>query len=217
LWYLAAFLVVLQPAGARGQNLEYALVGTVVAPGGILENGTVLVSDGAIRAVGIDIALPAGVPVIRTDGVIFAGLIDLHNHLVWNVLPRWKPLGPVGNRYDWQAMDDYKKKLSGPEQKLIDRGAGCDMERYAEVKALLGGATSLAGSFSPTDADPTRNACDRGLARNLDFASGLYSQTVNAEPLEYDVFPFELSVSKGAGCSRQLVFWKIKSRIVSCC
>jgi hypothetical protein len=75
---------------------------------------------------------------------------------------------------------------------MVKDGLGCEMERYAEIKAMVGGATSVVGSFSPTDNDPHRNDCDKGLARNLDFASGLYSQNVNQEPLRYEVFPFEL-------------------------
>jgi 5-methylthioadenosine/S-adenosylhomocysteine deaminase len=208
-----ALSMLLGPRLASAQDLEFALSGTVVTPTATLENATVLVSHGAIRAVGVDLPVPAGVPVIKTDGVMFAGLIDLHNHLVWNVFPRWKPPSPVGNRYDWQALDDYRNKLSGPEQRLIDRGVGCDMERYAEIKALLGGTTSVTGSFSPTDTDPTRNACDRGLARNLDFASDLYSQVLNAEPLEYDVFPFELPVPKAQAVRDNLCSGKLKAAL----
>src|SRR5712692_3048544 len=87
---LALLGLVLVAGGASAQELEFALVGTVVTPSGVLENGTVVVAHGAIQAVGVDLPLRDGIPVIKTDGVIFAGLIDLHNHLVWNVFPRWK-------------------------------------------------------------------------------------------------------------------------------
>jgi 5-methylthioadenosine/S-adenosylhomocysteine deaminase len=211
---LAAFVgSVFHAATVSAQDSEYALAGTLITPYGIVENGTVVVAHGTIQAVGVDLPLRSGIPVIKTDGVIVAGLIDLHNHLVWNVFPRWKPPGPQGNRYDWQDLDDYKKKLPGPEQRLIDRGTGCDMERYAEIKALLGGATSLVGSYSPTDSDPKRNECDRGLARNLDFASGLYSQEINSEPLEYDVFPFELPVVKAQSVRDGLCSGKLKAAL----
>jgi 5-methylthioadenosine/S-adenosylhomocysteine deaminase len=138
----------------------------------------------------------------------------LHNHLVWNVFPRWGPPSPVGNRYDWQALPDYTAKLSGPEGTLIDRGLGCDMERYAEIKAMLGGATSVVGSFSPTDADPHRNDCDRGLARNLDFFSGLYSSEMNAEPVDYEVFPFEIASPKAQTIRDSLSSGKLKALLI---
>jgi hypothetical protein len=88
------------------------------------------------------------------------------------------------------------------------------MERYAEIKAMLGGATSVVGSFSPTDADPHRNDCDRGLARNLDFFSGLYSQDMNAEPVDYEVFPFEIASSKAQSIRDSLSSGKLKALLI---
>jgi|ERR1700722_1263050 len=196
------------------QEGKYAISGTLVTPRGVVDNGVVLISQGAIEGIGANIPLPKGTPVIETGGVIFPGLIDLHNHLVWNVFPRWTPPALTCNRYDWQALPDYAAKLSGPEAQLIDRGLGCDMERYAEIKAMLGGATSVVGSFSPTDADPHRNDCDRGLARNLDFFSGLYSQEMNAEPVDYEVFPFEIASAKAQSIRDSLSSGKLKALLI---
>jgi 5-methylthioadenosine/S-adenosylhomocysteine deaminase len=177
---------------ARSQE-TYALSGIVWTPSGFVQHAVVVISNGIIERVDTaDIRLPTGVKVVNTGGVIFPGLIDLHNHLTWNVFPRWTPPVPVGDRYEWQALPQYAEQLSNPEGKLIGNNLGCEMERYGEVKALLGGATSTVGSFSPIDTDPLRNDCDKGLARNLDFASGLYSQNVNQEPLRYEVFPLQL-------------------------
>jgi 5-methylthioadenosine/S-adenosylhomocysteine deaminase len=210
----AGFAVLFSATLLYCQNESYAVSGTLVTPRGIVNDGIILISHGAIEGIGAKIPLPKGTPVIETGGVIFPGLIDLHNHLVWNVFPRWGPPSPVGNRYDWQAMPDYIAKLSGPEGNLIDRGLGCDMERYAEIKAMLGGATSVVGSFSPTDADPHRNDCDRGLARNLDFFSGLYSQEMNAEPVDYEVFPFEIPSSKAQSIRDSLSSGKLKALLI---
>src|SRR5947209_2569308 len=93
------------------QHETYAISGTLVTPRGIVDDGIILISHGAIEGIGSKIPIPHGTPVIDTNGVIFPGLIDLHNHLVWNVFPRWGPPSPVGNRYDWQAMPDYAAKL----------------------------------------------------------------------------------------------------------
>jgi 5-methylthioadenosine/S-adenosylhomocysteine deaminase len=41
---------------------------------------------------------------VRTGGAIYPGLIDLHNHMVYNVLPPWSPPGqtePFSSRYQW--------------------------------------------------------------------------------------------------------------------
>ena len=171
---------------------SYVISGTLVTPGGVIEKGAMVVVDGRIHAIGPEATTPQDMPVIHVDGVVFPGLIDLHNHLVWNVLPRWKLPAPVGNRYEWQAMPEYVARLSGPEGALIAKGSGCDMERYAEVKALVGGATSVVGSYAPPPSDPRRNECLKGLARNLDLMSGLYGDQMNAEPLRYEIFPFEM-------------------------
>jgi cytosine/adenosine deaminase-related metal-dependent hydrolase len=70
----------------------------------------------------------AGTTVIDVDGIIFPGLIDLHDHLTWNIFPRWRLPRPVGNRYDWQALPEYAAQLSGPEYALIAKNLGCEME-----------------------------------------------------------------------------------------
>src|SRR5579862_7443768 len=84
-----------------GQSTPVAITGTLVTPQEIVHNGTVLIQNGKIIAAGAQVQTPQGVVVVHTDGVIAPGLIDLHNHLTWNVFPRWKPIEEFGNRYDW--------------------------------------------------------------------------------------------------------------------
>ena len=211
---IAVVLAAVLPPAIRGQEHPYALTGALVTPKGIVDDGIIVIADGAIRAVGAGIAVPPGMPVIRSGGVIFPGLIDLHNHLMYNVFPRWQPATPVGDRYDWQAMSGYFANLSDPESAMIDRGDGCDMERYAEIKAMLGGATSVVGGYSPTTSDPHRNECDRGLARNLDAISGFYSSEVNAEPLDNEVFPFEISFARAQSIRDAMAAGKLKSLLI---
>lgn len=85
------------------QNESYAISGTLVTARGVVNDGIVLISHGAIEGIGSKIPVPKGIPIIDTGGVIFPGLIDLHNHLVWNVFPRWALLhqfaiGTTGKR-----------------------------------------------------------------------------------------------------------------------
>ena len=201
-------------ASLNAQEHPYALSGTLATPNGIIPHGTILIGSGAIQAVGADIVVPPGAPVVETDGVIFPGLIDTHNHLIWNVFPHWKPAAPVEDRYDWQAMSDYVAKLPLPEMVMEDRGNGCDMERFAEVKAMLGGATSVVGSYSPKNADPHANECVRGLARNLDAFSGLYSSALNSEPLAYEIFPFEMPYLKAQAIRDAMTSGKLKALLI---
>jgi hypothetical protein len=79
---------------------------------------------------------------------------------------------------------------------------------------MVGGATSVIGSFSPDAAVPPRNECDAGLARNLDFASGLYTASVNAEPVRYNVFPLELPDADNQAVLKALDAKTIKAYIV---
>ena len=165
----------------RGEFI--ALRGAVVTPDTVIEHGTVLISGGKIQAVGAGIPIPAGATVIEGDNVIYPGLIDLHNHLTWNFLPRWNAGRLFHTRYEWQAIPEYGIALTTPHTKIMDEGLDCQAEQYAEVKAIVGGATSVTGSL--------HSKCSEGLARNLDYSSGLYPPGT-PEKLRYEVFPLEL-------------------------
>ncbi len=162
-------------AGAQ----DYALRGTLITPEGIVENGTVLVHDGKIAAAGAHVSVPANVTVVDTHAIIAPGLIDLHNHLTWNVFPRWRPIEEFGSRYDWQQKPVYQTLLGSPHAAMLRDGMECAMERYAEVKALSEGESSVVGSESAP--------CSAGLARNLD--------TEEAYRVAYNVFPLEMPES----------------------
>ena len=85
---LLSYLFLLTTAfAAQAQKEPLALTGTLVTRDGAIEHGTVVLQDGRIVAVGAVVQLPAGTRVVATGGVIAPGLIDLHNHLTWNVFP----------------------------------------------------------------------------------------------------------------------------------
>src|SRR4051794_27166227 len=75
---------------------KLALRGEVVTmAGSVVRHGVVYIEKGVIVAVQ-DAAepAPAGFAQVRpvaTDGVIYPGLADLHNHLPYNVLSLWWP------------------------------------------------------------------------------------------------------------------------------
>ena len=197
IWIGLLLAVVLGCLPAIAQQNQYALRGTLVTPTEIIENGTILITGDRIEAVGKDVQVPAAVKTIDTGGFIYPGLIDLHDHLTWNFLPRWKPNREFRNRYEWQAVPEYKIVLTTPEGKVFDEGLACDTEQYAEVKAIVGGATSVIGSLNQWNQKPEKRKCIEGLARNLDFYSGLYPANAgephNVEKLRNEVFPLELS------------------------
>jgi 5-methylthioadenosine/S-adenosylhomocysteine deaminase len=165
------------PLLAQSPSASFALRGTLVTPGGIVENGTVVIQQNKITAVGTKVKLPANTNVIDTHGVIAPGLIDLHNHLTYNVFPRWHPIEEFGNRYDWQQKPIYQTLLESPHKGMVADGLECEMERYAEVKAISEGETATVGSLA--------NACSTGLAHNLD--------TEDEWHVAYNVFPLQMT------------------------
>ena len=100
------------------ENRPIALIGTLLLPEKTIVNGTILIIDELIVAVGHDISIPLNTKLIETNGMILPGLIDLHNHLVWNIFPRWKPTEEFNNRYDWQQKPVYKTLMTGPREGL---------------------------------------------------------------------------------------------------
>jgi 5-methylthioadenosine/S-adenosylhomocysteine deaminase len=178
--YISCILIA--PILALGQSSPLAITGTLVRPQEIVPNGTVLIQNGKILAAGAQVQLPQGASVVHTDGIIAPGLIDLHNHLTWNVFPRWKPIEEFGNRYDWEQKPVYNVLMDVPHTALVSEGLECEMERYAEVKAISEGETSVVGGMYAS--------CDQGLARNLDYDAELGS---GLGEIIYNVFPLTMS------------------------
>ena len=171
--------------GAR--DAAWILRGTVVTADGVIEDGAVRILGEKIAEVGPWAAPPDEVRVFEAGGTIYPGLIDLHNHLTWNVFPRWKAGRTFPNRYEWQQMAEYRMALDGPHRALIAEGFGRPMARYAEVKALTGGATSLAGLY-PGDLPAGTAASYHQMMRMIDLCSGFYPSGT-PEKILYEVFP----------------------------
>ncbi|RXH54569.1 amidohydrolase family protein [Granulicella sibirica] len=191
---LVGLLLVGVPVPCVAQRV--ALRGTVVMASGPVVQGTVLIDGSRIVAAGADVKVPAGVKVVETGGIIYPGLIDLHDHVTWNALGRWSAGVKSGARYDWQQMPEYQMALGVPHMKMVAEGNGCAAERYAEVKSLVGGATSQAG-LSPRDlTEPGMTVapesvpahCLGGWVREL----GVASRLDGGETLRYEVFPLGL-------------------------
>jgi 5-methylthioadenosine/S-adenosylhomocysteine deaminase len=180
--HILRFLLVVSLSLAAQAQQRIALTGTLVMPETVVEDGTVLIEGGRIVASGAHVTLPAGTKVVHTDGIIAPGLIDLHNHLSWNIFPRWKPNQEFGNRYDWQAKPVYNIEMTVPHELIVKQGLECEAERYAEVKAITEGETSVTGSM--------HGPCVQHLTRNLDVDADLGP---GLGKVIYDVFPLQMS------------------------
>lgn len=164
-----------QPRGpqllAEGPE-RMVLAGRVVTLDGastVHRAGFVCIEDETIAAIAGDAAqLPAEfgkLKPIRTQGTIYPGLIELHNHLPYNMLPLWDVPQRYTNRMQWR--NDYARyapEIRWPAKVL---GSNPDLDyqraiaRYVECRALFGGTTTAQGLSR-------RDEFYRGLTRNVE-------------------------------------------------
>jgi len=81
---LTLLLVLLAPAALCFAEEIVAIHGGTVltVTNGTIENGTVLIRDGKIAAVGVDVAIPDGAVIIDATGkFVLPGIIDSHSHI----------------------------------------------------------------------------------------------------------------------------------------
>jgi 5-methylthioadenosine/S-adenosylhomocysteine deaminase len=181
--------------------------GTVVTmrpSGEVLDHGAVYIDDhGRIAAVTPQDPEPAGfqtAPTVTSGGVIYPGLIDLHNHLLYNSLPLWtepaRP-SPWTSHNQWVDAPTYPTAVSAPAR-LLGAAAGRALLRYVETRALVGGTTSIQGNpkgATPPDNDLTRNIDTEKLGTTQDF---IRVRTIVADTLA-DLQPYVTAVNQGCG------------------
>jgi 5-methylthioadenosine/S-adenosylhomocysteine deaminase len=139
----------------------FALRGCVLTPEGPVEDGYVVVGDDR-RITAVEDRRPEGVRVHDTGGVILPGLIDLHGHPEFNVFAAWEPHVLFANRYRWRASPVYRQLVRDPQNRLLEMLEPQVQLRYAEVRALVGGATAIQG------ASGRLRSSEEALVRNVD-------------------------------------------------
>ena len=132
------------------------LVGKVVTmndAGDVLPHARVWLAGGKIAAIArAGESLPEGAkdaPVVDSKGVIYPGIIDLHNHPEYAIYPLLPINRKYRDRYEWRWYDDvYNKRITYPQEVLTRPhylDLGIEIGRYGEYKALAGGTTTLQG------------------------------------------------------------------------
>lgn len=152
---------------------RYVLEGRVVTLNSrdeVIERGRVLVQGSRIVAVE-----PSGGPLpeafrdaprIDTRGTLYPGLIDLHNHFVYDVLTLWHVPKRYLNRTQWPRHADYAPRISLPIRVLADHAPSARaIVRYIEAKALLAGTTTGQGIRTRVSGG---EALFRGAMRNVE-------------------------------------------------
>ena len=165
-----------RPDNRAGANAgAIVLRGTIITPTDVLKHGYIRIVNGRIVSISERRPAVSNSIFLDTEGIILPGFVDVHNHLPWNALPRWTPPHLYANRYQWRADPVFQQQVSARFDDLIGdgdiTGVGniCDMNAYSELRALVGGVTSIL----TTHAVP----CIHGLVRNLDYNSGFYGTT----------------------------------------
>ena len=165
----------------------FLLKGRVVTMDGetnVINDGNVMVRDGKITGVwASNTNPPAGVdftdvPIDETDGTIYPGLIDLHNHVHYNHIPLWdfevhlsesqkSEEGGYTNRYQWGNNWDYGPSITWMKTNIQSSyrwDMASEQMKYAEVQAVSGGVTAMQGSPSSGT-----QAWDSILSRNVEL------------------------------------------------
>ena len=151
-----------------------ALAGRVVtmdARRTVVDDGVAYVDGAVIAAVRRRGAKPPpgfeAVPVVDTNGTVFPGLIELHNHLAYDALRLWAVPRRFTNRNTWSGLPAYQQLVTGP-MKVVGTTPGVlpAVVRYVECKALAGGVTTSQGIELFSNAGGRRFY--RGLVRNVE-------------------------------------------------
>ncbi len=165
----------------------FLLKGRVVTMDGetnVINDGNVMIRDGKITGVwASNTNPPAGVdftdvPIVETDGTIYPGLIDLHNHVHYNHIPLWdfevhlsesqkSEEGGYTNRYQWGNNWDYGPSITWMKTNIQSSyrwDMASEQMKYAEVQAVSGGVTAMQGSPSSGT-----QAWDSILSRNVEL------------------------------------------------
>ncbi len=138
----------------------------------VIENGRLVIQEKMIVAVlDSDDELPSeldlgGAKTIDSDGYIFPGLINGHNHVHYNCMPIWDAPGTYTNRYQWNSGDSYKNHVTYPNKALKESkyyNVFGEAMKYAEVKELVSGTTAVQNSKMQT------KGYEKMMVRNIEF------------------------------------------------
>jgi cysteine-rich repeat protein len=175
-------------------NAARLFQGVVLKDTGVLNGGQVLVdAQGVIQCAACDCSadpLAAEATVISCpQGVISPGLINAHDHITFQGAPIPGVVERYEHRHDWREGNDGHTPLR-------NNGSNNDAIRWGELRQVLAGTTSVAGSGGTA-----------GLLRNVDKESPV-STTANQQGLDepalnYETFPLGDSAGKEltSGCA----------------
>jgi cytosine/adenosine deaminase-related metal-dependent hydrolase len=167
-----------EPAPAAPSDGPFAIGGHIVTPAGVQRDSWIVIEKGRIAA--IQKERPAVANVVETKDYVFPGFVDLHNHPMYNILPRWRPPHAYANRYEWRGDPIYRAAVAPQADAL--KASFCDVDAYVELKLLMGGTTSSIGISKPSTM-PAMDPCIAGLAHNLDWRTDPHGAVATHQPV----------------------------------
>jgi len=162
---------------SQGDPDKVLLQGWVITPDQSFA-GEVLIEGESLSCVAPSCSAEPGAAtasVVATGGIIMPGMIDTHNHILFDVMDEddWVPAHPYSNHNQWpgearySAMIDAKQYINGESGSPVN--LNCELNKYGELKGLIAGTTSIVGA-----ANPANKICYRTAARTIDqSANGL--------------------------------------------
>ncbi|MCP3966068.1 MAG: amidohydrolase family protein [Lentisphaerae bacterium] len=156
------------------------LRGKVVHPDGSASDRYLFVRNGRIESVSRKRpSLTENAVYVKTDSNdwIFPGLLDLHTHSAYNILPIWdSTISPFKNRHAWRRDAGYRNNVRQTYADIFTPQNRKALAIFAELQAVAGGTTVLQeGKDLDREASPanslvlcrdTANAADIGFDRS---------------------------------------------------
>lgn len=147
----------------------------------IIQDGYICIQDNTIAQVGQWTGAPPPpfdtAPVLVTGGSIYPGLIELHNHPAYNVVPMWPVTQHFADRSVWRADPGYKRWVSNTDYLLCYHPMDVypkAVVRFVECRSLLGGVTTSQGIAYKSGTALT--SYFEGLIRNVEFPNNGWPQ-----------------------------------------
>ena len=186
---------------------EYALRGLVMTPDGPRTNWTVHVRDDVIVAV-TNIAIP-GVTNIPTGGIIYPGLIDVHNHPAYNSFPTLMFNNfPYGHRDEWAAdaeYTDWKNKRTALRGVAAVSDTTTDtITKYGECLELMAGCIGIQGQSA---VDLEHDHPDVILKNIEQFPARTWA----------DIFPWETTVADRSNLLAKIAGGAVNATMIHLC
>lgn len=196
-----------------GQVGKVLLRGTVVTPDQAFAGEVLIVGETLACVAASCSSAPeaANASIVETHGIILPGLVDVHNHVLFDIFDErhWTPSQVYTNHDQWVnepkygAMLDAKQYLNSEGTSPVE--LSCEMDKFGELKSLIAGSTSIVGH-----AGLNRN-CFGTLARSIEqMSNGLSTDTIQVSSL------FPPSASSADGVCSNFASGKTTAYVVHC-